>query len=288
MLNKHANMKTALDPFSKGNVFEGVTEQKFGKDFAMLPGEALVRILDRTELGGEGVAQWIAQDRTAQDKIRKLLTTEFFPTKDAAAKRTAEDFENFMRKRGNILEKAGLLPEFKDLETMRRTAEQRITSAEEALETAKQKAARTQERTSIEETERQLELDVLKNRADPVRAESQRAVQDLASARSMKDSAERLAGDLRSARIDPENLHTKLEGYIDRLNKYDPEHFTNKMRNDAIEELAKMKKAYTDSRDQLKYDKDLRTYALLRLSTDLGIGLSGYGVYRLGQGPGGH
>jgi len=170
---------------------------------------------------------------------------------------------------------------------MQQTAEQRISSAEQALESAKQKAARATEELDIPETERKLELAELESRSKPVRAEVASAAQDLKAAKSMKDSTDKLAGDLRNAKMTPDALHTELEDYINRLNAYDPEHFTNKMREEAKAELIRMRKEYTNSRDELKYLKDLRTYAVTRLLTNLGFAASGYGVYRLGQGPGG-
>jgi len=110
VLNRYGAAKSALDPFSEGNVFAGLTDKVFGKQFAMAPGDALVQMLGKTEKGSEGIAEWVAHDKSAQDKVRQFLITELFPTKTSATKVTAEDFENFMRKRGNIIEKAGLLP----------------------------------------------------------------------------------------------------------------------------------------------------------------------------------
>ena len=287
VLNRYGTAKSALDPFSEGNVFAGLTDKVFGKQFAMLPGDALVQMLGQTEKGSEGIAAWIAQDKSAQDKIRQFLITELFPTKTAASKVTAGDFENFMRNRGNIIEKAGLLPEFNELASMQQAAEQRISGAEQALEAARQKAARATEKLEIPETERKLELAELKSRSKPVRAEVASAAKDMAAAKSMKDSTDKLAGDLRNAKMTPDTLHTELEDFINRLNAYDPEHFTNAMRETARADLIRMRKEYTDSRDELKYLKDLRTYAITRLFTNLGFAASGYGVYRLGQGPGG-
>jgi hypothetical protein len=287
VLNRYGSAKSALDSFSEGNVFAGLTDKKFGKQFAMLPGDALVQLLGQTEKGSEGVAAWVAQDKSAQDKIRQFLITELFPTKTAASKVTAGDFENFMRNRGNIIEKAGLLPEFNELASMQQAAEQRISGAEQALESARQKAARATEKLDIPETERKLELAELESRSKPVRAEVASAANDLAAAKSMKDSTDRLAGDLRNAKMTPDTLHTELDKFIDHLNAYDPENFTNAMRETAKADLIRMQKEYTTSRDDLKYLKDLRTYAFTRLAANLGFGVTGYGVYRLGQGPGG-
>ena len=138
VLENYGKLKKPLDPFQKGGVFEGVTEENYGADFKKLEGDVLTQVLNRTKKGGEGLTELVAKNPELQNMVEEHLNERLFgPEGRDAAKRTEKDFNLFKDKYGTVIERAGLTDKFDTLAASRSSAEKKIAEAKEALEATK-------------------------------------------------------------------------------------------------------------------------------------------------------
>jgi ribosomal protein S20 len=146
VLKRYAELKTPLEPYGKGGVFEGITEEHYGTNYATLPGDVLTQVLLRTKKGGEGLADLVANNKELKGMVEEHLNERLFgPDGRDAAKVTEKTFNTFKDRYKDVIESAGLTDVFDSLASARSEVEKSITEAKKGLKTVKGEIATDRE-----------------------------------------------------------------------------------------------------------------------------------------------
>ena len=138
VLKRYAELKTPLEPYGKGGVFEDVTEKNYGTNYATLPGDVLTQVLLRTKKGGEGLADLVANNKELKGMVEEHLNERLFgPDGRDAAKVTEKTFNSFKDKYGEVIKSAGLTDVFDSLASARSEVEKSLAEAKKSLEAVK-------------------------------------------------------------------------------------------------------------------------------------------------------
>jgi predicted nucleic acid-binding Zn-ribbon protein len=288
---KYADLKAELDPYEADRgVFQGATEKRYGKNYEMLPGDVLTQVITRTKAGAEGLGTLVAKNPELKTMVRDYLEGELFgPSKESAAKVTAEKLDDFRKNYKDVLTQTGLDKDFADLASARRGAEERISKAEKGLTEAKNVAQSTADKLQQEEDQRKWLKKNLETQAKPLQRTAKGAAAEIKAAQDEKYKLTKLVGDINALskpiKPGPENVNriaSNLESFVDRLQQDRP----TALSEDAYTALKKnvhyAVDEYKRTGDELKFARDLRTFGVVKILSSLGIG-AGFGMWRIGR-----
>ena len=285
-LKNYGTLSEALAPFEqKMGVFTGTTEKFYGVTPEMLPRDVINQIIDRTEGGGAGLKTLVDANPEIKEKLHGLLHGELFgPSKETAREVTAKKLAEFNRDRAEVLKSTGLTEEFANLESARRAAEQRIAEAEKGVKEAGTLEASTKKERELESNRRSFERDEIEKSAAPDVEARKKALAEIERAEDYKYEYETLKKVVDRTAI--ERLPTVLENQLLALrNKFktvDRDVLEIEKFDEALEKITDAAKEYKRTGDSLKLAQNLRTYGFVKVFSQLGIALGGYGLYQLG------
>ena len=285
-LKNYGTLSEALAPFEqKMGVFTGTTEKFYGVTPEMLPRDVINQIIDRTEGGGAGLKTLVDANPEIKEKLHGLLHGELFgPSKETAREVTAKKLAEFNRDRAEVLKSTGLTEEFANLESARRAAEQRIAEAEKGVKEAGTLEASTKKERELESNRRSFERGELEKSAAPDVEARKKALAEIERAEDYKYEYETLKKVVDRTAI--ERLPTVLENQLLALrNKFktvDRDVLEIEKFDEALKKITDAAKEYKRTGDALKLAQNLKTYGIVKVASQLGIGLGGYGLYQLG------
>ena len=198
-LQKYAELSRPLDIFGQNGALQGVVARnEYSGQFIMDSG----RVVDKL-LGGqnqEAVQRMLVEKPELRDALRAYYMDQLFGPKEieGAVGSSEKTFDSFLRKNRPALEKSGLMSEFVDMNTARKSAKAMVERAQaeaQAAKTAEAESVRIAKESQRVERDAQRTRDAALKRSESA-ASAGPSVEDVAkdAAGRVKEADKRLKG----------------------------------------------------------------------------------------------